>query len=155
MNKRFKTLIIAISVIIGILIAATLILHFSSPKYIIENDSIERVYIYHNELEREIYEFTDEELFELRNIFSHISIREPVTDNYEEYTGGPWFSFFCEMKNGRTIQLYAVGQYLHINSVPFVIDDASSKKLADLHSSIEDKFLPLDPDLVDEIMNKR
>lgn len=156
MKKGIKTLVISVCTILTLALVAALFLYFNSPKYVIKNDTVERVYIYHNELERELYEFNEEEKTLLNDAIRDVKIGKTVSDDeYESYTGGPWFSFFCEMKNGKTIQLYAVGKYLHINSVPFEIDEESQSKFSSLHSSIEDKILPISPELLEEIMNKR
>lgn len=156
LKKSIRVLIICGIVILGLVLIAGMFLYFNSPKYLIKNEKIERVYIYHNELERELYEFTDDEKVELTDAIRELNIGKSVSDDeYESLTGGPWFSFFCEMKNGKTVQLYAVGKYLHINSVPFEIDKESQSRFSSLHSSVEDKILPISPDLLEEIMNKR
>ena len=156
MKRGIKTLIISVSTILTLALVGALFLYFNSPKYVIKNDIVDRVYIYHNELERELYEFNEEEVAQLCDAIRDVKIGKSVSDDeYESYTGGPWFSFFCEMENGKTIQLYAVGKYLHINSVPFEIDEKSQSKFSSLHSLVEDKILPISPELLEEIMNKR
>ena len=155
-KKNLKTLVICLSVIVVLAVAMVSFLFLSSPKFIIKNDTIVRAYIYHNELEREIYELDSDETARLCDAVSEIKIGKSVgADEYEPVTGGPWFSIFCEMKCGKTIQLYASGQYLHINSVPFKTEGEGFKSIIDLHKQVEEKILPIDPSLLEEILNKR
>ena len=156
MKKSVKVLIICLSVILVLAVALGTIMFLTSPKFLIKNDTIERVYIYHNELGRELYEFSEEEKNLLIEAIGNLQIGKAVSaEDYEEIVGGPWFSFFCEMKCGRTIQLYAAGEYLHINSVPFETDKEGLDKISNLHSQIEDKILPISPELLEEILEKR
>ena len=155
MKKWLKILIIVVSIAIALVIGSGLFLYFTSPKYKIEHGNIERVYIYHNELEREYYKFTDEEKQRLVEILNNADIGGWVLDEYEMSVGGPWFSFFCEMEDDTVVQLYSSGGYLHLNSVPFKIDADSAQKIANMHTEIENKILPISEEEYQEILNKR
>ncbi len=154
MKKWVKVVIIIISVLIAVVIAGGTILYFTSSKYQIEHKNIVRAYIYHNELGRELYVLTEEQTEHLSSIIDKAQIGGMIND-YEIPDGGPWFSIFCELKGGRTVQLYSEGVNWLIDSVPFKVDAQSAEELLSLHNEIEDEILPISPELLEEIMNKR
>ena len=154
MKKWVKTLIIIISVLVAVLLAGGLFLHFTSAKYKLTHDTAERVYIYHNELGREIYEFTDEEKAKLTEAIENIDIGKMKT-KYTPVSGAPYFPFILEYSDDRTVEVYFSGEYMHINGVPFEIDEATENKLAALHDEIEGKILPLSDEMMQEIIDKR
>lgn len=154
LKKWVKNLIIIVAVILAIVLAASLFLYFTSAKYKLTHDTAERVYIYHNDLGREIYEFTDEEKAKLIETIENIDIGKMKT-KYEPVSGAPYFPFMLEYSDDRTVEIYFSGEYLHINSVPFEIDEASAEKLAAIHREIEDKILPLSPEIIKEIIDKK
>ncbi len=155
MKKRLKLLLTVLCVFLAIVIAAALFLYFTSPKYKIEHGTIERVFIYHNELEREYYQFTDDEKQRLVDILENAEIGGMALSDYEGVDGGPWFSFCCEMDDGIVVQIYCAGGYLHLNSVPFEIDADSAAALSLMHIEIEDKILPISEEEYQEILSKR
>ncbi len=155
MKKWVKVLITVLCVLLAVILAGGLFLYFTSPKFVIKHSDIERVFIYHNELEREYYEFNDDEEQRLAEILKNAEIGDMAIREYEPVDGGPWFSFCCEMDNDRVIQVYCVGKYVHLNSVPFDIDAESADKLSAMHTEIEDKILPISEEEYQEILSKR
>ncbi len=154
LKKWVKVLIIIVTVVLAILLAFGLFLHFTSAKYKLTHDTAERVYIYHNELGREIYEFTEDEKAKLIDAIENIDIGKMKT-KYEPVSGAPYFPFILEYSDDRTVEVYFSGEYMHINGVPFEIDSDTEQKLAALHSEIEGKILPLSPEMMQEIVDKR
>ena len=155
MKKWLKILIIIISVVLALAVAVGLFLHFASPKYKIEHGTIERVYIYHNELGREYYEFTEEEKQRLIDIVENADIGACAVNEYEAIVGGPWFSFCCEMTDDSIVQIYCANGYLHLNSIPYKIDTDSAEKIANMHTEIDGKVLPISEEEYQEILNNR
>lgn len=154
MKKWVKNLIIIVAVILAVILAASFFLHFTSAKYKLTHDTAERVYIYHNDLGRELYEFTDEEEAKLVSAIENIDIGKMKT-KYEPVSGAPYFPFILEYSDDRTVEIYFSGEYMHINGVPFEIDEATEEKLAALHDEIEGKILPLSPEIIEEIIDKK
>ncbi len=153
MKKMLKRLLITVLVLLAIIISGSTFLYFSSSKYQITHNEIERAYIYHNELEREIYVLTDEELSKVSFTVRKAKIGS-YNDAYEAVDGGPWFSVFCELENGRTVQLYSDGINFFIDSVPVEVDADTANAFLTIQNEIEEKILPLSPELLEEINNK-
>ena len=74
MKKGLKITIICLSVFLVLAIIAGGLLYFSSPKFKLTHSRVERVYIYHNELEREYYVFNNEEKDSLVQILDNAEI---------------------------------------------------------------------------------
>lgn len=156
MKKAVKKCIVIISALLAILLAGGLLLYLTSPFFKLSHAAVQRAYIYHNELEREYYTFTDEEEARLEGVVRNADIGGRVSDEeYEPAVGSPWFSFFYEFTDGSNVQLYCDGRYLFINSVPFEVDDKSAGELLSLHNDIENKILPITDEEYNEILQKQ
>lgn len=155
LKKWVKALIVILSVILAIVLIGSIVLYFTSAKYKFTHDTAVRAYIYHNQLEREIYVFTEDELARLNKTIENTELGKNMINEYEPHTGGPTFSFCLEYNDGRVVQIYAAADLLHINNVPFKVNEAAFAEYSDLHTEIEDKILPLSPELIEEIINKK
>ncbi len=156
MKKSVKKVITVISVILALIIAVAAVLYLTSSRHRIFSEEIKRAYIYHNELDRELYVLNEEELSKLRAVFESRDASAFPNFDYEPVDGGPWFSIFCELEGGRTLQVYSAGdEYMLIDSVPFKVDSDTANALFAVHTEIEEKILPLSSELLEEIMNKR
>ena len=98
--------------------------------------------------------YTDEEEAKLVSAIENIDIGKMKT-KYEPVSGAPYFPFILEYSDDRTVEIYFSGEYMHINGVPFEIDEATEEKLAALHDEIEGKILPLSPEIIEEIIDKK
>ncbi len=154
MKKWVKVLLIVVAIVLVLAAILGITLHFTSAKYKFSHDTPVRAYVYHNELGREIYEFSEDELARLKAAIEKVELGDNAISKYTPSDGGPTFSFFLQYSDDRVVQIYAAGNLLHINSVPFEINDEVYSEISALHLEIEDKILPLSPELIQEIIDK-
>lgn len=155
LKKWVKVLLTVISVLLAIIIVGGIVLYFTSAKYKLTHDTAVKVSVYYKGLGKEIYVFTEDEKARVIDAIDNMELGKNAIKEYESVSNGPIFPFKLEYSDGRTVEIYYSGEYLHINSVPFEIDAETAEKLSRLHLEIDEKINPYIPELIQEDINQR